>query len=87
MRQPAAARHLGHQPEQGSRSPARVPVPGEIADDNKRRAAETSLAYMGPKGGEKITDIAGSIACSSAPATNGRLEDLRAAPRGRRQDR
>ena len=40
-----------------SRSPAACRCPTEIADENKRRAAERSLDYMGLKGGEKITDI------------------------------
>ena len=53
-----------------------VPVPAEIADENKRRAAERSLEYMGLKGGEKITDIKlDRIFIGSC--TNSRIEDLR----------
>jgi len=48
----------GTSPEQVISITGRVPVPADIADDKKRSAAETSLAYMGLKGGEKITDIA-----------------------------
>ena len=33
-------------------------VRADIADENKREAAERALEYMGLKGGEKITDIA-----------------------------
>ena len=47
----------GTSPEQVISVTGRVPTPQEIADENKRRAAETSLGYMGLKGGEKITDI------------------------------
>src|SRR5438105_9968416 len=47
----------GTSPEQVTSVTGRVPVPAEIADDNKRRAAETSLSYMGLKGGEKISDL------------------------------
>src|SRR5262249_9142695 len=58
----------------------RVPQPQDIADENKRRAATTSLDYMGLKGGEKITDIALDRVFIGS-RTNARIEDFRAGAR------
>jgi 3-isopropylmalate/(R)-2-methylmalate dehydratase large subunit len=66
----------GTNPEQVVSITGRVPVPAEIANANKRRAAERALAYMGLKGGERITDVALDRVFIGS-CTNARIEDMR----------
>jgi 3-isopropylmalate/(R)-2-methylmalate dehydratase large subunit len=70
----------GTSPEQVVSITGRVPKPAEIANENKRHAAERSLAYMGLQGGEKIADI--TVDCVFiGSCVNARIEDLREAAR------
>jgi 3-isopropylmalate/(R)-2-methylmalate dehydratase large subunit len=55
-----------------------VPDPATARDDNKRRAMERSLDYMGLTAGTPMTEIAIQTAFIGS-CTNGRIEDLRSA--------
>jgi 3-isopropylmalate/(R)-2-methylmalate dehydratase large subunit len=66
----------GTNPEQVVAVTGRVPIPAEMADEKKRRAALRSLEYMGLNGGERITDIAVDRVFIGS-CTNSRIEDLR----------
>ncbi|MBN8958693.1 MAG: 3-isopropylmalate dehydratase large subunit, partial [Rhizobiales bacterium] len=66
----------GTNPEQVISVVGRVPVPADIADSDKREAAQRALAYMGLNGGEKIVDIKLDRVFIGS-CTNARIEDLR----------
>jgi len=75
----------GINPGQSVAVDERLPLPGELPDD-ERSAAEEAYGYMGLRPGEPLTGTAVDV-CFIGSCTNGRISDLREAARVARTGR